>query len=168
DSAAAGRCGAPAGPGATIESPPARFVRKGADMAHQDPAKIRNVTVLGHRGTGKTSLVEAMLYAAGAVNRMGSVAEGSTVADFDEDEKRRGMSIAASLCHLTWKGVQVNLIDTPGEQSFHADTLSSLRAADAALMVVNGAMGVEVQTERLWTRCEELGLPRAVVVNMLD
>jgi elongation factor G len=137
-------------------------------MAHQDPAKIRNVTVLGHRGTGKTSLVEAMLFAAGAVTRMGSVAEGTTVADFDEDERRRGMSITASLCHLTWKGVQVNLIDTPGEQSFHADTLSSLRAADAALVVVNAAMGVEVQTERLWSRCDEVGLPRAVVVNMLD
>src|SRR5207253_3151908 len=140
----------PAGP--TIESPPGSSgkVRR---MPHQDPAKIRNVTVLGHRGTGKTSLVEAMLYAAGAVNRMGSVTDGSTVADYDEDEKRRGMSIAASLCHLTWKGVQVNLIDTPGEQSFHADTLSSLRAADAALMVVNGTIGVEVQTERLWSRC---------------
>ncbi|MDX6646744.1 MAG: elongation factor, partial [Miltoncostaeaceae bacterium] len=137
-------------------------------MAHQDPSKIRNVTVLGHRGTGKTSLVEAMLYASGAVNRMGSVAEGSTVADFDEAEQRRGMSIAASLCHLTWTGVQVNIIDTPGEQSFHADTLSSLRAADAALMVVNATMGVEVQTERLWNRCEELRVPRAVVVNMLD
>jgi elongation factor G len=137
-------------------------------MAHPDPANIRNVAVLGHRGTGKTSLVEAMLFAAGATTRMGSVAEGSTVADFDDDEKRRGMSIAASLCHLTWDGVKVNLLDTPGEPSFQADALSALRAADSALVVVNATAGVEVQTERMWARCAEIGLPRAVVVNMLD
>jgi elongation factor G len=137
-------------------------------MPHLDPAKIRNVTLLGHRGTGKTSLVEAMLFAAGATTRLGSVAEGTTVADFDDDERRRGMSITASLCHVTWEGVKVNLIDTPGESSFHADTLASLRAADAALMVVNATTGVEVQTERLWERAGEAGLARAVVVNMMD
>jgi elongation factor G len=137
-------------------------------MAHQEPDKIRNVTVVGHRGTGKTSLVEALLFAAGATTRLGSVADGTTVADFDDDEKRRGMSISAALCHIAWKGNKVNLIDTPGEPSFHADTLAALRAADAALMVVNAATGVEVQTERLWERCAEAGLARAVAVNMLD
>ncbi|HSJ74407.1 MAG TPA: elongation factor G [Miltoncostaeaceae bacterium] len=137
-------------------------------MAHPDPAEIRNVAVLGHRGSGKTSLVEAMLFAAGETNRLGSVAEGTTVADFDDDERRRTMSISASLCHLTWGGVKVNLIDTPGEPSFQGDTLTALRAVDAALMVLNATSGVEVQTERLWGRAEELGLPRAAVVNMLD
>ena len=137
-------------------------------MAHPDPAQIRNVAVLGHRGSGKTSLVEAMLFAAGETNRLGSVAEGTTVADFDDDERRRTMSISASLCHLTWNGVKVNLIDTPGEPSFQGDTLTALRAVDAALMVLNATSGVEVQTERLWARAEELGLPRAAVVNMLD
>ena len=137
-------------------------------MAHPDPAQIRNVAVLGHRGSGKTSLVEAMLFAAGETNRLGSVAEGTTVADFDDDERRRTMSISASLCHLTWNGVKVNLIDTPGEPSFQGDTLTALRAVDAALMVLNATSGVEVQTERLWGRAEELGLPRAAVVNMLD
>ena len=137
-------------------------------MAHPDPAQIRNVAVLGHRGSGKTSLVEAMLFAAGETNRLGSVAEGTTVADFDDDERRRTMSISASLCHLSWNGVKVNLIDTPGEPSFQGETLTALRAVDAALMVLNATAGVEVQTERLWERTGELGLPRAAVVNMLD
>ena len=137
-------------------------------MAHPEPAQIRNVAVIGHRGSGKTSLVEAMLFAAGETTRLGSVAEGTTVTDFDDDERRRSMSISASLCHLTWGDVKVNLIDTPGEPSFQGDTLTALRAVDAALMVLNATSGVEVQTERLWTRAAALGLPRAAVVNMLD
>jgi elongation factor G len=137
-------------------------------MAHPDPAQLRNVAVLGHRGSGKTTLVEAMLFAAGATTRLGRVADGTTVCDFDDDEQRRGMSIAASLCHLTWNGVKVNLVDTPGEPSFQGDTLAALRAVDAVLMVVNATAGIEVQTERLWNRAVEAGLARAVVVNMLD
>ena len=137
-------------------------------MAHIDPTSIRNVAVLGHRGAGKTSLVEAMLFAAGATGRLGSVAEGPTVTDFDEEETRRGMSVTSSLCHLAWRGVDVNLIDSPGESSFLADALTAIRASDCALMVVNAQEGVEVMTERLWERCEEAGLARAVVVNMLD
>ena len=137
-------------------------------MAHPDPAQIRNVAVLGHRGSGKTSLVEAMLFAAGETNRLGTVAEGTTVADFDDDERRRTMSISASLCHLEWGGVKINLIDTPGEPSFQGESLTALRAVNAALLVLNATAGVEVQTERLWSRATELGLPRAAVVNMLD
>ncbi len=137
-------------------------------MAHPDPAQLRNVAVLGHRGSGKTSLVEAMLHAAGSTSRLGRVADGTTVCDSDPDEHRRGMSISTSLCHLTWGGVKVNLLDTPGDPSFQGDTLAAMRAADAALMVVNGVAGVEVQTERLWARAVEQGLPLAVAVNMLD
>jgi elongation factor G len=137
-------------------------------MAHESPEMLRNVAVLGHRGCGKTSLVEAMLFAAGATTRRGQVAAGTTVADHEEEEKRRGMSISAALTNARWQGVKVNLLDTPGEPSFHADTLSVLPAVDAAVMVVNAAAGVEVQTRRLWARCEEMGLPRAIVVNMLD
>jgi elongation factor G len=137
-------------------------------MAHPDPAQLRNVAVLGHRGSGKTSLVEAMLHAAGSTSRLGRVGDGTTVCDHDPDEHRRGMSIAASLCHLTWKGVKVNLVDTPGDPSFQGDTIAAMRAVDAVLMVVNGPAGVEVQTERLWARAVEEGLPRAVAVNMLD
>lgn len=137
-------------------------------MAHIDSASIRNVAVLGHRGAGKTSLVEAMLHAAGAVGRMGSVAEGTTITDFDEEEQRRGMSMTSSLCHLLWRDVDITLIDSPGESSFLADALTAIRASDCALVVVNAQEGVEVMTERLWERCEEAGLARAVVVNMLD
>src|ERR687896_1048760 len=113
-----------------------------AQMAPTDPAKLRNVAVVGHRGSGKTTLVEAMLFAAGETRRLGSVPDGTTVSDHDEDERRRGMSISASLCHATWNGVKVNLIDTPGEPSFQADALTALRAVEAALMVVNATAGV--------------------------
>ena len=137
-------------------------------MTHPDPSQLRNVAVLGHRGSGKTSLVEAMLFAAGSTTRLGRVTDGTTVSDFDEDERRRGMSIATSLCHLTWNGVKVNLLDTPGEPSFQGDTIAALRAVDSVLMVVNATSGIEVQTERLWNRAADLGLPRAAVINMLD
>jgi elongation factor G len=132
------------------------------------PSTIRNLALVGHRGCGKTSLAEAMLHTAGAIPRLGSVAQGTTVCDAGDDERRRRMSISCALCHLSWGGAHINLIDTPGEPSFQADALAGLMAADAALIVVNGVAGVEVQTERMWRRVEELGLPRLVVVSMLD
>jgi elongation factor G len=137
-------------------------------MPHREPGTIRNVAVIGHRGTGKTSLVEALLYESGTVNRLGSVAEQSTVSDFDDDERKRGMSISASVTHLEWEGRLINLIDTPGEPSFQADVLSALRVVEGAIMTVSGVLGVEVGTERLWRRCDELGTSRLVLVNLLD
>jgi elongation factor G len=133
-----------------------------------EPSKIRNVAVVGHRGTGKTSLVEAMLFQAGATNRLGSVEHASTVSDWDEDEQKRQMSLSASLCHLEWQGRKINLLDTPGDPGFQADTLASLRVVEGALVAVNAVNGVEVQTTRLWERCDALGVSRVVVVNMLD
>jgi elongation factor G len=130
--------------------------------------RIRNVALVGHRGSGKTSLHEALLFEAGATTRLGSVAEGTTVSDADEDEKSRGMSISASLASFEWRGVKVNLIDTPGEPSFVADALGALRVCESAIFVVNGVMGVEVSTRRLWERAQELGVARLVYVNMLD
>src|SRR5947209_6940078 len=132
------------------------------------PEKIRNVAVVGHRGTGKTSLVEAMLFQAGATNRLGTVEAGSTVSDWDEDEQRRQMSLAASLCHLERDGLKINLIDTPGDAGFQGDAIASLRVVEGALIAVSGVMGVEVQTGRMWSRAEELGLARVLFVNMLD
>ena len=132
------------------------------------PEKIRNVAVVGHRGTGKTSLVEAMLFQAGATNRLGTVEAGSTVSDWDEDEQRRQMSLAASLCHLEWAGLKTNLIDTPGDAGFQGDAIAALRVVEGALITVSGVMGVEVQTGRMWSRAEELGLSRVLFVNMLD
>ena len=137
-------------------------------MPHREPGTIRNVAVIGHRGTGKTSLVEALLYESGTVNRLGSVAEQSTVSDHDDDERKRGMSISASVTHLEWEGRLINLIDTPGEPSFQADVLSALRVVEGAIMTVSGVLGVEVGTERLWRRCDELGTSRLVLVNLLD
>jgi elongation factor G len=133
-----------------------------------EPSKIRNVAVVGHRGTGKTSLVEALLFQAGATNRLGSVEGSSTVSDWDEDEQRRQMSLAASVCHAEWQGRKINLVDTPGDPGFQADTLASLRVVEGALFTVNGVNGVEVQTTRLWERAEGLGLCRVVFVTMLD
>src|SRR3954452_14110025 len=137
-------------------------------MARQSPDQIRNVALVGHRGSGKTSLHEALLFQAGAVNRLGSVVDGTTVSDSAADEKARQMSISASLASLDWQGKKVNSLDTPGEPSFVADALGALRADEAAIFVVNAVMGVEVFTERLWDRSQELGLSRLVFVNMLD
>jgi elongation factor G len=137
-------------------------------MAHKAADRIRNVALIGHRGSGKTSLHEAMLFEAGAVNRLGTVADGSTVSDHEPDEHEREMSIGATLASFEHDGREINLFDTPGEPSFVADAAASLRIADAAVVVINGVMGVEVHTERLWQRADREGLARLVFVNMLD
>jgi elongation factor G len=135
---------------------------------HKAADRIRNVALVGHRGSGKTSLHEALLFQAGAVNRLGSVVDGTTVSDSDDDEKARQMSISAALCSFEWQDRKVNLIDTPGDSSFVADALGALRVCESAIFVVNAVMGVEVHTQRLWQRAAELDLARLVFVNMLD
>ncbi len=135
---------------------------------HKPADRIRNVALVGHRGSGKTSLHEALLFQAGAVNRLGSVLEGTTVSDSDADEKARQMSISAALASFEWQDRKVNLIDTPGDSSFVADSLGALRVCESAVFVVNAVMGVEVHTTRLWQRAAELDLARLVFVNMLD
>jgi elongation factor G len=137
-------------------------------MAHKAADRIRNVALIGHRGSGKTSLHEALLFEAGVVNRLGKVEEGSTVSDFQPDEQAREMSIGATVASFEHGGRKINLIDTPGEPSFIADTVGAVRVADAAVVVVNAVMGVEVHTERLWERADKEGLARLVFVNMLD
>ncbi len=137
-------------------------------MASTDPGKIRNIAVVGHRGAGKTSLVEAMLYTAGAKSRLGTVADGTTAMDHDEDEVKRQMTISVGLAYLNWAGDKVNVIDTPGEASFINESLGALPVVEAALVAVNAVTKVEVQTERLWKRAKELGVSRIAAVNMLD
>src|ERR671915_2264632 len=137
-------------------------------MAHDGAKRIRNVALVGHRGSGKTSLNEALLFEAGAINRLGSVADGTTVSDSADDEKTREMSISGSLSSFHWDDRKINLVDTPGEPSFVADALAALRVCESAVFVVNGVMGVEVTTSRLWERAAELDLARTVFVNMLD
>src|SRR3712207_6131065 len=135
---------------------------------HHRADRIRNVALVGHRGSGKTSLNEALLFQAGERTRLGSVQDGSTASDAEPDEQQRQMSISASLASFEWQGRKINLIDTPGEPSFVADALGSLRVCEAAIFVVNAVMGVEVNAQRLWQRAAELDIARLVFVNMLD
>jgi elongation factor G len=135
---------------------------------HKAADRIRNVALVGHRGSGKTSLFEALLFQAGATNRLGSVTDGTSVSDADADEQARGMSIGAALNSFDWQDRKINLLDTPGEPSFIADALGSLRVCESAVFVINAVMGVEVSTSRLWERAEELDIARLVYVNMLD
>ncbi len=135
---------------------------------HKRADRIRNVALVGHRGSGKTSLHEALLFQAGAINRLGSVIEGTTVSDSDPDEQSRKMSIGATLSSFEWADRKINLLDTPGEPSFVADALGALRVCESAVFVVNAVMGVEVSTTRLWRRAAELDIARLLYVNMLD
>src|SRR5438128_7473283 len=130
--------------------------------------KIRNVGVVGHGGVGKTSLVEALLSAAGAVTRLGKVDDGSTTTDFDPDEIKRKISINTAVAYCDWKGYHVNFVDTPGYGDFIADARAGLRVVEAAVVVVDAVAGVQVQTEKIWKFANEYELPRAVVVNRLD
>ena len=137
-------------------------------MPAQEPGKIRNVAVVGHRGTGKTSLVEALLFQAGETNRLGAIEQGTTVSDWDDDERKRQMSISSALCHATWHERKLNLIDVPGDPSFQGEARAALRVVEGALVAVSGVMGVEVGTGRVWKRADELDVIRVVVVTMLD
>src|SRR3954451_20568988 len=135
---------------------------------HHAADKIRNVALVGHRGSGKTSLFEALLYEAGVTTRLGSVAEGTSLSDADPDEQTRAMSISLALSSFSWQDRKINLLDTPGEPSFVADALGALRVCESAVFVVNAVMGVEVSTARLWARAAELDIARLIFVNMLD
>ena len=129
---------------------------------------IRNLGIVGHGDTGKTSLTEAMLFTAGAVQRLCRVDEGTTTTDYDEDERARKITIHTSLANLEWGGAKINILDTPGYNAFIYDARASLRVSDAALIVVDAVSGVEVQTEKAWSYADEFGLPRFVVINRLD
>ncbi|HXH81555.1 MAG TPA: elongation factor G [Candidatus Tectomicrobia bacterium] len=130
--------------------------------------KLRNVGVVGHGGVGKTSLVEAILHTAGAVTRLGKVDDGTTTTDFDPDEVKRKISINTAVAYCDWKGHRINLVDTPGYGDFIADARAGLSVVEAAIVVVDGVAGVQVQTEKVWKFATEFELPRVIVVNRLD
>ena len=130
--------------------------------------QLRNVVLLGHGSAGKTSLAEAMLVASGAINRMGAVEDGTTVADFDEEETRRHISLSLALIPVEWKGYKVNVLDTPGYTDFVGEVKSATRVADLAMILVDAVSGVEVGTELVWNYADEQALPRVVVVNKMN
>jgi elongation factor G len=130
--------------------------------------EIRNIGLVGHGDSGKTSLAAALLYTAGATQRLGRVAEGTAVTDYDDEERERKITMQSSLAFCEWKGHKINFIDTPGYAAFVLDARGALRGADAALITVDATHGVEVQTEKVCGYAEEFGLPWMFVVNKLD
>ena len=137
-------------------------------MKVYDAPTLRNVALVGHSGAGKTQLVSAMLYDAGAVNRFGRVDEGTTVTDYDDEEIARKHTLTSSLAWLEWNKTKINFIDTPGMANFLSDARAALRVVDSALVVVDAVAGVEVSTEKVWASADELEMPLIVVLNRLD
>lgn len=130
--------------------------------------KIRNVVLLGHGGSGKTSLAEAMGYLSGITSRMGKVADGNTLSDYSKEEQKRQFSISTSVIPIEWEGYKINILDTPGYFDFVGEAEEALSAAGAAIIVVNGKAGVEVGTEKAWELCDKYKLPRFVYVTNMD
>ncbi|MPZ68331.1 MAG: elongation factor G [Actinobacteria bacterium] len=129
---------------------------------------IRNVVLVGHGGSGKTSLAEALLFLSGATTRLGTVEEGNTVTDFDDEEHRRQISVSTALAPLEWGDCKINVLDAPGYADFIGELRSAMRVADLAVFVVSAVEGIEVQTQVAWNYAEELGLPRMIFVNKLE
>ena len=131
-------------------------------------SEIRNVAIVGHNDTGKTTLVTQLLFNAGALTRFGRVEDGTTVTDFDPDEIERKHSISAAIAYAEWKDTKINLLDTPGFGIFVMEARGAMRVADSAAIVVSGVTGVEVTTEKVWKFAEEFALPRLIIVNKMD
>ncbi len=130
--------------------------------------EIRNVVLLGHGGSGKTSLVEAMSYVSGATSRMGKIADGNTISDFDKEEQKRKFSLSTTLVPIEWEKAKINILDTPGYFDFVGEVEEAVSAADAAVIVVSGKAGVEVGTEKAWELCDKYNLPRMIYVTEMD
>jgi elongation factor G len=137
-------------------------------MKNYSSEQIRNIVVLGHGGSGKTTLVEAMAYVAGILKRQGKVEEGNTISDFDKEEIRRGFSIGTSLIPIEWEECKLNILDTPGYFDFVGEVKEAVRVADSAVIVVSGKSGVEVGTEKAWEYAEEMNLPKMIFVTDMD
>lgn len=130
--------------------------------------EIRNVVLLGHGGSGKTSLVEAMAYVSGAISRMGKISDHNTISDFDKEEQKREFSISTTLTPIEWEKAKINVLDTPGYFDFVGEVEEAVSAADAAVIVVSGKAGVEVGTEKAWELCDKYNLPRMIYVTEMD
>src|SRR6186713_1731831 len=137
-------------------------------MAEFDTSHVKNIVLLGHAGSGKTTLAECMLYEAGIITRRGSIAERNTTGDYHELEQERGNSIFSKLMHTKWRGYKINVIDTPGYDDFVGELISALRVADTGVMLLNAEMGVEVGTDIIWDYTERFKTPMIFAVNKLD
>ncbi len=137
-------------------------------MKEYQTGKLRNIALVGHQGAGKTSLAEAMLFDTGALNRLGNVMDGTTVSDYDEDEKERGISLNTTLVPCELDGYKINVLDTPGYTDFAGEVISAVRVADAVLVLIDAVAGVEVGTELAWGYADRYDLPRFLVINKLD
>src|SRR5436190_3624190 len=137
-------------------------------MKEYKPADIRNFAIVGHASAGKTMLSEAMLACAGVINRMGSIAAGSTVSDYHDNEQARQISVSATLMHLEWLGKKFNILDCPGYADFISEGLGALKVGDFALIVINATHGVGVGTDAVWKYATEDGIPKMIVVNAFD
>src|SRR2546430_11465791 len=131
-------------------------------------SEIRNVALVGHNDTGKTTLVSQLLFNAGATTRLGRIDDGTTTTDFDPDEIERKHSISCAMAYVEWKNTKINLLDTPGFGIFVMEAKSALRVADSAAVVVSAVTGVEVTTERVWKIADEYELPRPIIINKMD
>ncbi|MBR6381226.1 MAG: GTP-binding protein, partial [Lachnospiraceae bacterium] len=130
--------------------------------------KIRNVVLLGHGGSGKTTLAESFAYLSGITSRMGTIADGNTVSDYDKEEIRRGFSLNASVLPIEWEDHKINVFDTPGYFDFVGEVEESISAAGAAIIVINGRSGIEVGTKKAWDLCEKYKLPRIIYISNMD
>src|ERR671935_659531 len=137
-------------------------------MGSPEPTKIRNVAVVGHGGSGKTSLVEALLHAVGATTRLGKVDDSTSILDTDPEEQKRHITINMALAAFSSDGVKINLIDTPGYADFAADQRAGLRIADAAIVFVDASAGIQVGTQTVWNELESRHTPRVIVIGRLD
>ncbi len=137
-------------------------------MADLNTSQIRNVALVGHNGAGKTSLVDALFFTAGGTNRQGKVDDKTSYSDYEPEEQRRGSSIQLAVLPSDWKNHQINLLDTPGYPDFRGDMLSAVRVADAVILVVSAASGVEVGAQQAWNYTQDLGIPTVIVINKLD
>lgn len=137
-------------------------------MAIYSTKQIRNIALAGHGGSGKTSLAEAMLFVSGGTDRLGNVPDGNTVCDYDAEEQTRKFSLSASLAHVFWKDVKINIIDTPGYLDFEGEVKQGVRVADSVVICVDGKAGMEVGTELAWDKAVEAGVPRAFFINKCD
>ncbi|HPZ88040.1 MAG TPA: GTP-binding protein, partial [Flavihumibacter sp.] len=136
--------------------------------AEFDSNHVKNIVLIGHAGSGKTTLAECMLFEAGLISQRGQVGAGNTVSDYHELEIERGNSVFSTLLHSRWRGYKINIIDTPGYDDFVGEVVSAIRVADTAIMLLNAANGVEVGTDLYWQYANQFSTPLIFAVNQLD